>query len=384
MRTVPFTDVCDIQGGTQPPKSEWLSTPTEGYVRMLQIRDFTQPKASNIAFVKKKKSLKTCNTEDVLIGRYGASVGKILTGLSGAYNVAIAKCIFDPQTLNRDFLLFWLRGEYFQRKVVNFGGRAAQAGFNKTDLQQLQIPLPPLDEQKRIASILDAADALRAKRRQTLTDLDTLIQSTFLDMFGDPVTNPKGWEVKSFSEVAHSRLGKMLDKKKQTGLHLKAYLANFNVQWGRFILDDLREMDFNDADQVEFSLKRGDLLVCEGGEVGRCAVWEQDNSDVYFQKALHRCRLNSKYTVPHYAHYYFWFMAKNGGFKDFISTSTISHLTGAKLKKLPYPLPPLNLQQQFADIVDKIEAQKSRCQAHLDELDTLFTSLQSRAFKGEL
>jgi len=247
-----------------------------------------------------------------------------------------------------------------------------------------EIPLPPLAEQKRIAAILDAADALRAKRRETLAQLDTLLQSTFLDMFGDPVTNPKGWETVGFKEVGTSRLGKMLDKGKEVGNCQFPYLANFNVQWGRFVLDDLRFMDFTEKDRKEFELRKGDLLICEGGEVGRTAIWRGGMADVYFQKALHRVRLNPSKSTPAYVQYYMWFMAKNGGFRDFTNSATIAHLTGVKLKALPFPMPPLDLQRRFATIVESVEQQKNRLRAHLAELDTLFASLQSRAFNGEL
>jgi len=206
---VSFLDVCDIQGGTQPPKDEWISKAREGYVRMLQIRDFTQPDRPKVEYVKDSSKLKKCEDEDILIGRYGASVGKILNGLSGAYNVAIAKCIFDHQKIERDYLLFWLRSSHFQNAVQNFGGRAAQAGFNKTDLGELHIPLPPLAEQKRIAEILDAADALRTKRRESLAQLDTLLQSTFLDMFGDPVTNPMGLPKETLKSAFEFNTGKL-------------------------------------------------------------------------------------------------------------------------------------------------------------------------------
>ncbi len=259
-----------------------------------------------------------------------------------------------------------------------------QSSFNISNFKKLKIPLPPLAEQKRIAAILDAADVLRAKRRESLAQLDTLLQSTFLDIFGDPVTNPMRWEVVKIQEIGASRLGKMLDKGKQTGDCQFPYLANFNVQWGSFELTELRCMDFTETDREEFKLKYGDLLVCEGGEVGRTAIWRCERENVYFQKALHRIRLNPSKSVPEYVQYYMWFMAKNGGFRDFTNSATIAHLTGVKLKGLPFPLPPLDLQRRFAAIVEFVEQQKSRLRAHLVELDTLFASLQSRAFNGEL
>ena len=252
------------------------------------------------------------------------------------------------------------------------------------DVARLQIFLPPLAEQRRIAAILDAADALRAKRREALAQLDTLLQSTFLDMFGDPVTNPMEWEVVRFKTLGTSRLGKMLDNGKQTGDCQSPYLANFNVQWGRFELNELRQMDFDEADREEFRLRDGDLLICEGGEVGRTAIWREELDGVYFQKALHRVRLVPKRATPEYIMYYMWFMAQNGGFRDYTNAATIAHLTGIRLKHLPIPLPPLELQCRFAAVVESVEQQRARQRAHLAELDTLFASLQSRAFRGDL
>ena len=255
---------------------------------------------------------------------------------------------------------------------------------SKYPSRRLQISLPPLADQQRIAGILDAADSLRAKRREALAQLDTLLQSAFLDMFGDPVTNPMGWELVKFETIGTSRLGKMLDNAKQVGDCQRPYLANFNVQWGRFALNELREMDFDEADREEFALRDGDLLICEGGEVGRTAIWREELDGVYFQKALHRVRLAPSRAVPEYVMYFMWFMAQNGGFRDFTNTATIAHLTGIRLRSLPTPLPAFALQRRFAAIVQSVEQQKTRQRAHLAELDTLFASLQSRAFRGDL
>ena len=261
---------------------------------------------------------------------------------------------------------------------------STRAKLTKAGASRILVPVPAIDQQKRIATILDAANTLRAKRRETLTQLDTLLQSTFLEMFGDPVTNPKEWEIVAFSEIGSSRLGKMLDKGKEQGAQQFPYLANFNVQWGRFDLSKLRTMEMSSSDRVEFSLQSGDLLICEGGEVGRTAIWRDEMENVFFQKALHRVRVNPEKVTAEYIQHYMWFMAKNGGFRDFTNSATIAHLTGVKLKGLPVPLPPLELQKRFNTIVQSIEQQKSRLRTHLDELDTLFASLQARAFAGEL
>ena len=99
-----LTDICDFQGGSQPPKDEWLFEKQEGYIRMLQIRDFTQSEKVVPEYVKISKSTKICQADDILIARYGASIGKILTGLSGAYNVAIMRAIHETHMLQKKYL----------------------------------------------------------------------------------------------------------------------------------------------------------------------------------------------------------------------------------------------------------------------------------------
>jgi type I restriction enzyme, S subunit len=326
--------------------------------------------------------------------RYIVSCGEYLIGMDGEFNLArwqserallnqrVCKIDEISEDVDRDYLSKFL--PMALKEIEDATPFVTVKHLSVKALNDIQIPLPPLAEQKRIAAVLDAADALRAKRRESLAQLDTLLESTFLDMFGDPVTNPMGWKVVKFEGVGESRLGKMLDKGKQAGDCMFPYLANLNVQWGQFELDELREMDFNEADRKEFELVNGDLLVCEGGEIGRTAIWREELEGVYFQKALHRVRLDPGKSVPEYIQYYMLFMAEHGGFSNFTNSATIAHLTGVKLKKLPLPLPGINLQHRFAAIVESVERQKANQRAHLDELDTLFASLQSRAFRGDL
>ncbi len=184
-------------------------------------------------------------------------------------------------------------------------------------------------------------------------------QSRFVEMFGDVIINSKKLPVKQLGEISESRLGKMLDAKQQTGKSSYKYLANFNVQWLRFDLNNLHEMDFSDEDQKEFLLKKGDLLVTEGGEVGRCAIWNGEIDNCFFQKALHRVRCNNKIILPIYLAWYFKFHSDFNQFEDIVGgSSTIPHLTGVKLKKLEIPIPPLSLQTQFAAFVQQVDKSK--------------------------
>ena len=285
--------------------------------------------------------------------------------------------------LDSQYLYYWLKAnkEYLQ----DLGVGATFKEISKTVIANVEIPLPPLAEQRRIASILDQADELRQKRQQAIEKLDQLLQATFIDIFGDPVSNPKGWDLKPVGEISESKLGKMLDKKKQSSeIDQYKYLRNANVQWFRFDLSDVFEMEFNEKDRKNCELKFGDVLVCEGGEPGRAAIWKNDLESCFFQQALHRVRLDMTQILPEYFVWLFWFYSKNGGFDDHITVATIAHLTGVKMKAMQIPIPPLSLQEDFQQKVNEIEVLKTTLENSSKLFESLFSSLQNQVFNGTL
>ena len=380
-----FTDGDWVEAKDQDP---------DGDVRLTQLADVGDGRWINKSarFITSEKATQLKCTYlrpgDLLVARMPDPLGRccVFPGDSMRCVTVVDVCVIRPNRhrVNNRYLMHVINTPHGRRGISKHTAGTTRRRISRKNLGRVEIPLPPLTEQDRIAAILDAADALRAKRREAIAQLDTLLRSTFLDMFGDPVINPMGWEMVKFETLGVSRLGKMLDNGKQVGDCQSPYLANFNVQWGRFELNELRQMDFDEADRKEFQLRDGDLLICEGGEVGRTAIWREELDHVYFQKALHRVRLAPKRAAPEYIMYYMWFMAQNGGFRDFTNAATIAHLTGIRLKSLPTPLPPLDLQHHFAAIAESVERQKAHHRAHLAELDTLFASLQSRAFRGDL
>jgi type I restriction enzyme, S subunit len=201
-----------------------------------------------------------------------------------------------------------------------------------------------------------------------------------LDMFGDPETNTKHWRTAKFSDVCNSRLGKMLDEKQQTGKHLRPYMRNFNVRWGKLDLSDIDQMDFDEKDRDVFRLQFGDILICEGGEVGRSAIWKDQLPECYFQKALHRVRPNPKLANSEYILWLMWWMAKSGGLGDFTSQVTIAHLTGEKLKELIIPVPPFADQEKYKIIVKRSEHLSDQQLEAERQAEKVFQSLLQQAF----
>ncbi len=189
------------------------------------------------------------------------------------------------------------------------------------------------ERQVEIVSVLSKCEKVIDLCKQELQLLDKLIKARFVEMFGDVIHNSKKWQVCLFAEITSSRLGKMLDAKQQTGRNSYPYLANFNVQWFRFNLENLNKMDFDEKDRAEFELREGDLLVCEGGEIGRCAVWHNELQPCFFQKALHRVRCNHQIILPDYLAWWFRYNCDYGGFSALAGAkATIAHLPGAKIK----------------------------------------------------
>ena len=277
---------------------------------------------------------------------------------------------------------------YYALKAI----KIPAAGYSRhyKFLKETQIPLPPLAEQKRIAGILDATDALRAKRREALAELDTLLQSTFLDMFGDPVTNPMGWEVKPLNELLGGKFinGAYYPKDAYSSVGTRmVHMAN--AFYGVVNPNEVKRVDAPLADIEKYGLLPTDILVSRRslnyeGSARPCLIPETDEP-LIFESSLIRVRPDQERVLTIYLFYYLLNDRARAKYVfPLVTRSTISGINQSNLMKVKVVLPPLGLQQRFATIVESVEQQKARQRAHLAELDTLFASLQSRAFRGDL
>jgi len=183
-----------------------------------------------------------------------------------------------------------------------------------------------------------------------------------------PFQVPEGWEWVRLGSLADMRLGKMLDKNKNRG-RPRPYLRNINVRWYDFDLTDLLEMRIEDSETETLSLRHGDVLVCEGGEPGRAAVWDGRMADVYFQKAIHRVRFPAGFSPTLVVH---WLRsdATNGRLPEFFTGAGIQHLTGKSLARYSIALPPADEQTEIVRRVDELLAlcdQLEAVQTHRDD-----------------
>ncbi len=319
------------------------------------------------------------NNGDVLIS-WSASLGIYIWNRGKALlNQHIFKVVFDKKTISKDYFVYAVR--YALNSMASKTHGATMKHIIKQDFDETEIPYPSLEEQTHIANILLQIEHIIEQRTKQLSALNDLIKSRFVEMFGDIIHNDKCWPKYQFDSITTSRLGKMLDAKKQTGKHSFPYLANCNVQWFHFDMNELKEMDFDEKDRREFELREGDLLVCEGGEIGRCAVWHNEIQPCYYQKAIHRVRCNLKVILPDYLSWWFRICCENNAFQDVVGAkATIAHLPGEKLKKLQVITPHLDKQRVFVNCLAQIDKTKSAIQKSLEETQLLFDSLMQTYF----
>lgn len=333
----------------------------------------------------------TCSVTPLKIDTYSYDCECVLVAGNGDLNVKYYNGKFDAyqrtyiiESKNKEMLsvpyLYCFLDKYIEtlRKQA-IGGVIKYIKLG--NLTDAKINIPTIEEQKSVVSVLGKVNAIIDNRKQQLKKLDEIVKARFVELFGNVIRNDKGWEQYTFSDIATSRLGKMLDAKQQTGKYAYPYLANLNVQWFRFEIENLNKMDFNEVDRQEFELRDGDLLVCEGGEIGRCAVWHNEIQPCYFQKALHRVRCNQHIVLPDYMAWWFKYNCDHKGFAAIEGAkATIAHLPGVKLKALKVTVPPIELQNQFVVFLKQTDKSKLEVQKSLEKLELLKKALMQKYF----
>ena len=194
---------------------------------------------------------------------------------------------------------------------------------------------------------------------------------------------PASWDIAPVYARYEVALGKMLDAKRVTGESSGKYLRNIDVQWDAVNIDGLPEMDFPPFDRNRYLLRRGDLLVCEGGEVGRTAIWGGELDECFYQKAIHRVRPRSACDVPRFFYFLMYAMAKRGVFTAGGNPNTIDHLTAVQLRRYRVPIPAAGEQRAIVAFLDremaKIDALVARKARLIELLQEKRTALITRA-----
>ena len=298
------------------------------------------------------------------------------------------KALYPHKYLDPRYLLILLNFIRPRFEALSIGSTVK--GINVDQLLAVRVCFPPLDEQRRIVEILDTIDStiahtssLIAKLKQMKAGLLHDLLTRGLDENGElrdaighpeqfqdsPLGQiPKDWNVRLVGEVFDLQLGKMLSKASKIGHSPFPYLANRNVQWDEVVLSDLEWMDFNDNEREKFSLLPGDLLVCEGGESGRTALWKGEMENCYFQKAIHRLRPKDSQVLPDYMLRFMRRAFEHGFLTSFTSQTSITHLTREKFALLPLPLPKVEEQKAIVNVLDSLDTSIRTEEAYREKL----------------
>ncbi|NGZ96977.1 MAG: hypothetical protein CV089_12815 [Nitrospira sp. WS110] len=378
---------------------------------------------------------------DVLLVKDGVNTGDAtLNTLNEEFSLLSSVCLLRPKTdlIISPFLRYFLLSPAGYRLLT---GQMTGTAIKRIVLRRIKdspLPIAPLDEQKAIvaeiekqfsrldeavaslkrtkanlkrykAAVLKAAvegkltedwrkqhpnvepaskllERISAERREKWVGKGKYKEPIALDA-SDLPSLPRGWTWAAVDQVAEVMLGKMLDQKKHRTGRLLPYLRNINIRWGRIDTDDLLEMFFDDDELDRYGLVSGDVLVCEGGEPGRAAVWDGCLPQLKYQKALHRVRFYSDFEAR-YLVFLLEFLANTGRLDRWFTGSTTKHFTRESFVSVPIPMPPLLEQREIVaeverrlSVIDELEA---TVELNLTRADRLRQSILACAFSGQL
>ncbi len=365
---------------------DWVESKDQdpsGAIRLIQLADIGDGnfKDKSSRFMNEEKAaLLKCTflqTGDVLIARMPDPLGRacLFPELGNDCVTVVDICIvrLTPDDLMENRLLkYWLNSPAIRNLVNMQATGTTRRRITKKKLSAFELPVPPRVEQKRISDKLDSllakVEAVQARLDKIPAILKRFRQSVLAaatsgeltkewrgdEKYRDETLNwpiskiPESWDLKFLEEVAESRLGKMLDKSKNSGIATR-YLGNINLRWHHIDLSELKEILVSQKEIDELNIRNGDLLLCEGGEPGRGAVWKGGDNNLVFQKAIHRVRCTDCISPE-----FLLYCIEDDFFSNRLSLlytgTTIKHLTGKALKKYPVRIPPIAEQIEIVGL----------------------------------
>lgn len=386
--TMCLGEVCGFQGGSQPPKSTFINEPKPGYVRFLQIRDFDSEKY--VTFIPESSKNRICQTDDILLGRYGASVGKVLTGMAGAYNVALMKVVPDQKVLDKRFFFFYLTSQRFQVPLFRLGGRAAQAGFNKKDLSEFEISFPSIPEQRRIVVILDEAFGAIEKAKEN-AERNLANAKELFDSYLDRVftRQGEGWEEATLESLVEDGSPITYGVVKPGPEGSVPFIRGGDLRNGEILSSQLRTITEEFSQQYKRTLlKGGELLVCLVGQPGQVGVVPGSLASANIARQVGLVRLRDDVDTR-FVSYFLLSPPGKAGLGGYTGGSVQQVINLRDLKKVCIPLPAsqdeqARLSAKIRNVGKGTEQLASVAKAKLSALDELKQSILQKAFTGQL
>ncbi len=383
-KSVALSEVADIERNSVEASAIRDGTLYVGLENIQSGGDFLNVRAVDAGELASSKFAFT--GEHLLYGKLRPYLAKIARpAFAGVCSTDIVPIKPGPR-LDRDFLSHFLR----QPSMVDFANsRATGANLPRLSPRMLagfEVPLPPLPEQRRIAAILDQADTLRTQRRAALAQLDSLTQSLFIDMFGDPSSNPKRWPMGRIADLLESASYGTSEKSGPVGAYPVLRMNNL-TRTGELDLTDLKFMDLTPSELERYLTRPGDVLFNRTNSaelVGKTAMVPAGAPALAYAGYLVRLRVNAENEPLYLTRFLNSGYAKRMLRNMCKSIVGMANINAKEIQAMKIARPPLPLQQTFATRVQAIEALKAQHRAALAEADALFASLQQRAFAGAL
>ena len=392
--------IADVQGGLQVTRKRAVNPVEVPYLRVANVyRDHLDlEKIKNMRVTETELQRVRLRQGDILVVEGHGNPHEI--GRTAVWDGSIPTCVHQNHLIrvrvrngsaDPTYLSAFLNSPVGRRQLFRAGKTTSGLNtINVSNVRELEVPLPPLEEQRRIAAILDKANAIRRKRQQAIQLADELLRSVFLDMFGDPLTNPRGWPVTTLGALTHEmRYGtssKCSVEPVRSGLPI---LRIPNILGGEVLWDDLKYCALDSKEESKLKLVDGDLLfVRSNGNpayIARCAVFGGDRNAA-FASYLIRVRLNQHapvlarfvrrlFSLPSY---------RAVVVREARTTAGNYNISTKGLGRLRVYTPPVADQQSFAAVEERLGSVRAHLVDALAQTDQLFDALVQRAFRGEL
>ncbi len=400
---------CDIGSGTTPKSTnaKFYDNGTYCWLNTGDLNDALVSQSSQHitdAALAAYPSLKKYPKDTIIVAMYGATIGKVgLLTFDSYVNQACCAMVINKTIANSLFVLYYLLIYKPQLVKESFGG--TQPNVNQFKVATIRIVIPPLEEQVRIVSYLnektckiDARVSLLSKKRDAYQRLKKALISRVITKGLNPNAKlkpfgvdwigeiPEGWEVRRIKEIGTLKLGKMLSEKPIPGYKLCKYLKSKNIGHLHLNLDSVEEMYFSEEEMNQLMLHKDDLLLSEGGEVGKTAIWNEELEECGIQNSVHKLTTFKGFS-PNYYRYYSYMLSDNGYYKSIVNLVSIMHLTYEKLRRVVVLAPPLPEQQSIASYLDEkcseIDANITNLEKQIEKYKELKRALISEVVTGK-
>ena len=395
--------IMDIVGGAQPEKAFFIREPKEGYVQLYQTRDYGENPVP--VYIPQKYATKTTDEGDILLARYGGSLGKVFRAHKGAYNVALAKVIIlYPEVVDDEFLYLYYYSHFYQDFCIKAGyGRSAQAGFNKSDLNELLFPLPPLAEQQRIVdrieSLFAKLDEAKEKAQAVVDSFETRKAAILHKAFTGELTakwrRTHGLSLDTWKEVAADSLFEYVTSGSRGWAKYydesgAVFIRMGNLDHGTIELDfsDIQHVKLpNKAEGQRSRIRKNDILISITADVGMVGLVRNDDFEGYINQHIALARP----VMSESAEFIAWYLVSDIGLKQMQEKQRGATKVGLSLndiRALQLKIPLIEEQNEILKVIKmwigKEQQSQEAAEAVLDQIDLMKKSILARAFRGEL